>query len=88
MVFSSHVSPLAVHPFRRCTSAIEMPCTFIVEMLHTMGGMDHTGGDARADEASKPRIKLDLDKPIAVGEGSRGQQVRLDILVKGSRRGV
>ncbi|KAE8789368.1 hypothetical protein D1007_36467 [Hordeum vulgare] len=42
----------------------------------TMGGR----ADAMAYEASKPRAKLDMEKPIPAGEGSSGQQGGLDVV--------
>ncbi|KAI4964389.1 hypothetical protein ZWY2020_005858 [Hordeum vulgare] len=42
----------------------------------TVGGR----ADAMAYEASKPRAKLDMEKPIPAGEGSSGQQGGLDVV--------
>ncbi|KAI5013669.1 hypothetical protein ZWY2020_037713 [Hordeum vulgare] len=42
----------------------------------TLGG----SADAMAYEASKPRAKLDMEKPVPASEGSSGQQGNLDVI--------
>ena len=60
-------------PSRCYTSAVEMP-------KRTMGGRADAGADDMAQEASKRRAKLHMEKPLPTGEVSSRQQGGRDVV--------